>query len=78
MSFNKVETWFRTVNEQAPANAMRVLVANKIDLDSQRVIQKSQGQEIAKKYDMKYFEVSAKSGIGVMDMYDGIVCSLSE
>ena len=72
-----VENWFRKVNEQASASVMRVLVANKIDLESQRVIQKHQGQEIAKKYDMKYFEVSAKSGFGVMEMYDDIIVTLS-
>ena len=73
-----VENWFRKVNEQASASVMRVLVANKIDLESQRVIQQSQGQEIAKKYNMKYYEVSAKSGLGVMETYDDIIVTLSE
>lgn len=77
-TFKKVENWFRKVNEQASTDIMKVLVANKIDLEDQRVISRDDGQSIAKKYDMKYYEVSALSGFGVVEMYDELVTILSQ
>ena len=52
---------------------MKILVANKIDLTNQRIISKEDGLEIAKKYGLQYFEVSAKTGEGVIEMYDSVI-----
>jgi GTPase SAR1 family protein len=46
-----------------------VLVANKIDMESSRVIASRLGMELADKYNMLYVETSAKTGLNVEDAY---------
>jgi GTPase SAR1 family protein len=43
----------------------KILVANKIDMDDQRRISKEAGRRCAQRYNMEYFEVSAKEGTNI-------------
>ena len=51
------------------ANLPIVLVGNKVDLEDERVVSKSQVQEILMKYKCKFFEVSAKSDHNVTPLF---------
>jgi len=61
-SFAAVESWVQKTKlasgerDDIPA----VLIANKIDLEKLRKVSTDQGQTLANKYKMKYYEVSAK------------------
>jgi GTPase KRas len=46
-----------------------VLVGNKCDLEHERAVSKADGEEKAKKYQLKFFETSAKSGINVENAF---------
>jgi putative ribosome biogenesis GTPase RsgA len=42
-----------------------MIVCNKIDLTDDREVTTEEGQSMAKQYNLKYFETSAKTGEGI-------------
>jgi len=66
-SFQNVHQWLREVRSLTPTTVPIVLVANKCDLLSQRVVSSESGQALAEELQCTYIEASAKSddGIGV-------------
>lgn len=53
-----------------------VIVGSFIDLDGQRCVTREEGQKFADKYNKAYFEVSAKTGEGVMDAFYSLISSI--
>ncbi|KAJ5074107.1 ras-related protein rab-13 [Anaeramoeba ignava] len=49
-----------------------VLVGNKIDLENKRIIQFSQGENLAKSWNCSFFETSAKIGTNVKEAFEKI------
>jgi len=68
-SFEKVKYWFDKINEETNLEKKRLfLVGNKIDL--QRIISNEDGVKYAKEKKMKYYEVSAKTGFNIKEIFD--------
>ena len=67
-SFTNLKFWNDKINDNLGPEIACVLIANKIDLDN-RQITKEEGETFAKNETMQYYEVSAKSGEGIMDMF---------
>ncbi|MHA1675314.1 MAG: GTP-binding protein [Promethearchaeota archaeon] len=59
-SFKDIETWVEEADQYIPG-VPRVLVGNKIDLTDERVVSRSEGLAMAKKFGAKYYETSAKT-----------------
>ena len=57
------------LNEHAPKDVIKMLVGNKLDLSSDRVVQHREGQALANKHDIPFMEVSAKTGENVNDVF---------
>ena len=70
-SFDKIEDWIRDVRNLAPSDCLLVLVGNKLDLAAQRAISTSQGQELADKHGIMFFETSASTGEHVQTLFNG-------
>ena len=51
----------KTIEENAPDDVFRVLVANKCDLHDRLVVSNEHGKRLANQYHVDYFETSAKS-----------------
>ena len=64
-SFEKVQEWIQSVIDNGDENIKMVLIGNKIDLN--REVKTEEGQAIANKYKMPFFETSAKENIGIRD-----------
>ncbi|CAF2461420.1 unnamed protein product [Rotaria sp. Silwood2] len=60
-SFQNVSRWMKNIDENAPDDVMRILVGNKSDLHHTIVISSQDGKKLAAKYNVDYFETSAKS-----------------
>ena len=75
-SFDDVLSWINDIKEFGPKDCLIIIVGNKLDLYNQRCISFEQSVDLAKKLDMDYFEVSAKTGQGVKFMFDILVRSL--
>ena len=70
-SFDNVSTWIEDCRNQSPQTIFMVLVGNKTDLDleNKRVVSFEEGQELAEKNKMMFFETSAKTGKNVDEIF---------
>ena len=70
-SFERVDFWLKELKENNKINELFIcLVGNKIDLEDKRVISTEEGEKYAKENNMKFFEVSAKRGKGIDELFD--------
>jgi predicted GTPase len=51
----------------------KIIVANKCDMESSRVVGTKEGMELAQKYGAEYYETSAKTGQNISEMFDTMV-----
>ena len=77
-SWDNVERWIQQIDKNAWAGVKKALVANKIDLDTNRDVEQEDGKQTAGRFDWMYFETSAKTGEGVEAMFEKIVFELIE
>ena len=77
-SFQAIDQWVESLKENADANIIIFIAGNKADLEDSRVITTEQGQEKAKQYSAIFCEVSAKSGMGIDDLFNDIANTFLE
>jgi Ras-related protein Rab-8A len=53
------------VSQHADVNVNKILIGNKCDMSDQRVISYEEGEALAKEYNIRFFETSAKQDISV-------------
>lgn len=68
-SFDHVEYWVQQLEEHGDAAVQRVLVGNKSDLTDLRKISTEEGEKLATKFNMSFFETSARTGDYVHDAF---------
>jgi len=65
-SFTSIPMWINTFkNNTSNTNAIIVILANKIDVISKRIVEYEEGKNLAATYNALYFEVSSKASIGL-------------
>ena len=64
-TFNNVSSWIEDCKNQSPKTIFMILVGNKSDLEDRRQVSKDEGQELADKYGLQFYETSAKTGDNV-------------
>ena len=69
-SFENLPNWFEQC-EKAEEKRIIYLCGNKIDLEG-RLITKEEAEQLAKQFGTKYFEVSAKTGEGIEEMFNAL------
>jgi small GTP-binding protein len=70
-TFIVLEEWLDELHKAINKKIPLVLVANKTDLPD-RVVEPSEGREFAAKHDMPYIESSAKTGEGIVDIFQNL------
>ena len=68
-SFSMIEEWFKSIIENKRKDAQVILIGNKKDMVN-RVISAEQGESLAKKFEIKYYETSALSGENVDQVFE--------
>lgn len=71
-SFANVENWIKQIHEHTSSEVAMFLVGNKADMRDERKVTAESGRKLAELYDMQFFEVSAKDGTGIEDLFDDI------
>ncbi len=71
-SFNSLDYWLKQIRQNA-GNVPVVLVGNKIDIADQRKVSSEEAQTFATKKNLIYLETSAKTGVRVPDLFEGLV-----
>lgn len=64
-SFNKMSQWVKELRQQVGSELPIIVVGNKCDMESRRVVQLSKAEEYAKQMGLEHFSASAKTGHNV-------------
>ena len=77
-SFNNIENWMETINENSGSKMSIVLIATKCDLKEDRKITKEEGEELAKKFGLHFYETSSKNNINIKEAFYDIANQVIE
>jgi len=77
-SFQNIRNWIRNIEQHASDNVDKILVGNKCDMISEKVVETSRGQALADEYSIKFFETSAKSNINVVESFTAIATDIKK
>lgn len=69
-SFTHTSHWVNETKDLKKEDAIFVLVGNKIDLEANRQVSIKEAEEFAKQNDFLFFEVSAKTGVNVHELFN--------
>ena len=61
-TFKDISGWISQIKELASHDNKYIIVGNKYDLEEKRKVTKLEGENLSKKYNCQFFEVSAQSG----------------
>ena len=68
-SLDKTNFWIEQIKSNGPENPKIILVGNKCDLINERQVSIEEGENFAKKHNIKFFEASAKDGTNVNELF---------
>lgn len=71
-SFDAIDSWLQSLQDSADPNIILFLIGNKCDLENERVIDTETGREKASKINANFYEVSAKTGNGIDELFQDI------
>ncbi|XP_051626138.1 ras-related protein Rab-10-like isoform X1 [Manacus candei] len=64
-SFQSITMWMQDIYEKAGDEVDVILLGNKCDKESERVVPKQKGEKIAWEYGIPFFETSAKDNVNI-------------
>ncbi|KAM3846382.1 ras-related protein Rab-37 isoform 2-T2 [Vipera latastei] len=65
VSFDSIRAWLTEIHEYAQKDVVIMLLGNKADMSSERVIRTEDGESLAREYGVPFMETSAKTGMNV-------------
>ena len=75
-SFEKLNFWYEQIKLNAPENTKCVVAGNKCDLEEKRQVNKNEGENFAKTYNIDFYETSAKDGINVDEVFQTLASEI--
>ena len=69
-SFEHIKNWMVEIDKFAKQGVMRVIVGNKSDLEENRKVTKEAAENLANKYGIKFYEVSAKDNKNIENIFE--------
>jgi len=75
-SFQNIRNWIRNIEQHAADNVDKILIGNKCDMITEKVVETTRGQSLADEYGLKFFETSAKSNINVQQAFTAIASDI--
>ena len=71
-SFDSLSRWINEIKESNKNIKLIYLIGNKIDLEKFREVKKEEGEKFAKEYNLRFFEVSSKTGEGIAEFLNDL------
>jgi len=68
-SFENVQKWLEEITRYATEDVAKLIVGNKCDLESERVVKFEDGKHMANSFDIPFIETSAKSSTNVINAF---------
>lgn len=76
-TFDNIAKWLRNIDEHANEDVEKMLLGNKCDMESKRMVSKEKGDAIAREHGIRFLETSAKANINIdrafMDLAEAIL-----
>ena len=73
-SFESLDYWFETINNSIDLKEIPlIIVANKIDENDKRKVDKKEGLAMAEKKEFKYYECSSLNGLNVFEILNELI-----
>ena len=72
-SYDNVERWMQQIENNAPPDVSKVLLATKSDLNYERQVTEQEGRAMATKQGIGFMEVSAKAELNVKEGFELLV-----
>ena len=77
-SFDHIKNWITEIDKFGKQGVLKVIVGNKLDLENNRKIKKEDAENLALKYGVKLWEVSAKDNTNIEEMFVDTIKTLLE
>ena len=77
-SFDHIRNWITEIDKFGKQGVLKVIVGNKLDLENNRKIKKEDAENLALKYGVKLWEVSAKDNTNIEEMFIDTIKTLLE
>ena len=74
-SFDGIQDWIEEIQNMACHGTSLILVGNKIDLPN-REVEKEEGERLALKNKIKFFETSASDGTNIQKTFDALISDI--
>ena len=70
-TFENTNNWLEETQTKMGQNAAKILVANKCDLP--KIVETSEGEHFAQQKNVKFLEVSAKTGLNIPQAFEYLI-----
>ena len=77
-SFDHIRNWITEIDKFGKQGVLKVIVGNKLDMENKRKITKEVAENLALKYGIKLWEVSAKDNTNIEEMFLDTIKTLLE
>ncbi|MFX1418360.1 MAG: Rab family GTPase [Promethearchaeota archaeon] len=75
-SFEHIKKWYDIITRVALPNIVLILVGNKVDLNTSRVVSTEEGMELAKQLGIYYMETSAKTSENIENVFEWVAIQI--
>ena len=71
-TFKNLNYWLNEIEKHSPKDVYKILVGTKCDLEDKREVSIDQGREFATKFNMKFYETSAKESTNISELFNSL------
>ena len=77
-TFKSIHSWMNEINDHADQDILKMVIGNKTDLEAERIVWETDGEELAKQYGSAFMETSALDGINMKEVFFTIAKEIYE
>ena len=78
LSFVNIKSWINQIKAEVDDKVTIIIVGNKIDDEENREVTTEEGEELARSFDLNFFECSAKTGENINETFNELVKKMVE